>query len=69
MSDVVKKPIRVLLSTRAIAEAMSVSQDFIYTEIRDGQLQAIRIGREYRITRDEAVRYLTALQVPVPSDF
>ncbi len=56
----------VMLPTRAIAEVIGMSLDFVYSEIRDGELHAVKIGREYRIEQREAVRYVTALQVPVP---
>lgn len=55
-----------MLPTRAIADVLGMSLDFVYTEIRDGELRAVKIGREYRIEQAEAVRYLTSLQVPVP---
>lgn len=58
-----------MVAPRAIADVLAMSVDFVYTEIRDGELQAIKIGREYRIRTDEAVRYLTALQAPVPDEW
>jgi excisionase family DNA binding protein len=58
-----------MLPTRAIAEAIGMSIDFVYTEIRDGELDAVKIGREYRIRPSEAVRYLETLQVPVPPEW
>ena len=58
-----------LLPPRALAEAMSMSTDFIYTEIKSENIRAIRIGREIRIAKDEAVRYLEALQAPVPQEW
>ena len=55
-----------MLPPRAIADVIGMSLDFVYTEIRAGELEAIKVGREFRIERAEAVRYLRALHAPVP---
>ena len=58
-----------LLPPKVIAEHLSMSIDFIYTEIQSENLHAIKVGREWRVSTDEAVRYLGTLQAPVPVEW
>jgi excisionase family DNA binding protein len=58
-----------LLTPQVIADHLAVSVDFIYKEIKGDELHAIKVGREWRVVRAEAVRYLEALQAPVPEEW
>ena len=58
-----------LVPPREIADCLAMSVDFVYTEIKADNLRAIRIGRELRVPKDEAVRYLQSLQAPVPEEW
>ncbi len=54
-----------LLTVAEVAAIMRVSNMTVYRLIRGGDLPAIRVGKNYRIRRAEAQRYLTERSVPV----
>lgn len=60
------RPARTL---RDLADVTGMSVDFFYLEIDAGELRAAKFGREYRVPADEADRYLTAKQFPVPHEW
>ncbi len=47
-----------LLTVREVAEAMRVSNMTVYRLIKAGHLAAIRVGKNYRIRRQDVHRYL-----------
>ncbi len=66
MKTAVRTAVPLVVAPRDIADCLAMSVDFVYAEIKADNLQAIRVGRELRVAKDEAVRYLQALQAPVP---
>jgi excisionase family DNA binding protein len=57
-------PISRLLTVAEVATMMRVSRMTVYRLIRRGQLNAIRVGRNYRVKEDDLQRYLEAQVVP-----
>lgn len=66
MSDQVRAAV---VRPQAIATVLDVSVDKIYVDIKSGELRAVRIGRELRILRVEAVTYLEKMGVPIPAEW
>ena len=58
-----------MLPTRALADYLGMSIDFVCAEIKGGEIHAVRVGREYRIPQAEAVRYLQSIQAPIPDEW
>ena len=58
-----------LLTVGEVASLMRVSNMTVYRLIKSGQLAAIRVGKNYRIRRNDIDRYLTdrAVQIEDPS--
>lgn len=58
-----------LLTVGEVASLMRVSNMTVYRLIKSGQLAAIRVGKNYRIRRNDIDRYLTdrAVQIEEPS--
>lgn len=48
-----------LLRVREVAEALSVSTMTVYRLIKDGELQAFRVGHGWRVPEDDLRSYLT----------
>jgi excisionase family DNA binding protein len=60
MSDADGAPSRAILSTRQAAERLGVSRFRVIQFIREGRLEATKLGREYMIEEDalgRLVRY------------
>ena len=57
-------PISRLLTVAEVAAVIRVSRMTVYRLIRRGQLNAIRVGRNYRVKEDDLQRYLKAQAVP-----
>ena len=51
-------PISRLLTVAEVATVVRVSRMTVYRLIRRGQLNAIRVGRNYRVKEDDLRRYL-----------
>lgn len=66
MSDQVRVTV---VRPQAVADVLDVSVDKVYVDIKAGELPAVKIGRELRIIRSEAVAYLQRLQVPAPDEW
>lgn len=49
-----------------LAAEIGMSTNFIRGEITDGEIKAVKIGREYRIPVREVARYCKQLGWPVP---
>ena len=47
-----------LLTVGEVAQLMRVSNMTVYRLIKSGQLAAIRVGKNYRIRRNDVSRYL-----------
>ena len=47
-----------LLRVKEVADALSVSNMTIYRLIRDGELQAVRVGHGWRISEGDLAAYL-----------
>ena len=47
-----------LLTTEEVAEKLKVSKYTVYEMIKRGKIQALRIGRVYRITENDLDEYL-----------
>ena len=58
-----------LLTVGEVASLMRVSNMTVYRLIKSGQLAAIRVGKNYRIRRNDIDRYLTdrAVQIEEPN--
>jgi excisionase family DNA binding protein len=54
-----------LLTVGEVAQIMRVSNMTVYRLIKSGQLAAIRVGKNYRIRRNDVQRYLTDRAVRV----
>jgi excisionase family DNA binding protein len=52
-----------LLTVDEVAELMRVSRMTVYRLIRKGQLQAVRVGRNYRVRSQDLNAYLEAQAV------
>lgn len=48
------------LTVAEVAELLRVSNMTVYRLINAGQMNAVRVGRSYRITEDEVDRYVSA---------
>ena len=51
-----------LLTTNEAAELLQVSPDFIGKEIRLGRLAAYRVGREWRVSREQLETWLNMVE-------
>lgn len=58
-----RTPMSRLLTVAEVATVMRVSRMTVYRLIRRGQLQAIRVGRNYRVREDDLAAYLDAQAV------
>jgi excisionase family DNA binding protein len=56
-------PLSRLLTVAEVANVMRVSRMTVYRLIRRGQLQAIRVGRNYRVREDDLSAYLDSQAV------
>ncbi|RIK10176.1 MAG: hypothetical protein DCC49_04280 [Acidobacteria bacterium] len=54
-----------LLTVSEVASMMRVSNMTVYRLIKRGQLDAVRVGRSYRIRRQDLVSYLMRSSVQV----
>lgn len=54
-----------LLTVNEVAAMMRVSNMTVYRLIKRGQLDAVRVGRSYRIRRQDLVSYLMRSSVQV----
>lgn len=54
-----------LLTVNEVASMMRVSNMTVYRLIKRGQLDAVRVGRSYRIRRQDLVSYLMRSSVQV----
>ncbi len=52
-----------LLTVREVADAMRVSPMTVYRLIKSGDLEAIRVGRHFRISEHQMREYLEAQTV------
>jgi excisionase family DNA binding protein len=59
-------PLSRLLTVAEVANVMRVSRMTVYRLIRRGQLQAIRVGRNYRVREDDLSAYLDSQAVTGP---
>jgi excisionase family DNA binding protein len=57
-----------LLTAQEVADLLRVSSMTVYRLIRSGELPAVRVGRSYRVRRDDLHQYLD-LQVVDPAEF
>jgi excisionase family DNA binding protein len=54
-----------LLTVGEVAQVMRVSNMTVYRLIKSGQLAAIRVGKNYRLRRNDIDRYLNERSVNV----
>lgn len=52
-----------LMTVAEVAEVMRVSNMTVYRLIKDGQLSAFRVGKNYRVRQSDVDRYLTEREV------
>lgn len=57
-----------LLTVGEVAALMRVSNMTVYRLIKAGQLPAIRVGKNYRIRRQDVEQYLTDRSVNIPGE-
>jgi excisionase family DNA binding protein len=57
-----------LLTASEVADLLRVSSMTVYRLIRSGELPAVRVGRSYRVRREDLDAYLES-QVVDPHDF
>ncbi len=56
-------PDRPLLTARDVADALFFSKsDSIVAAVESGELRAVRVGNQYRISRAEAARWIRTLE-------
>ena len=56
-------PDKPLLTARDIADALFlVSTGPVTDAVDDGSIRAVRVGKQYRIARDEAARWIRSLE-------
>ena len=48
------------LTVAEVADMLRVSSMTVYRLIKSGELQALRVGKSYRLAEDEVDRYLAA---------
>jgi len=48
-----------LLSTQEVAKILGVSRVTVFNKIQSGELQALKVGRNYVIHRDELKQYMS----------
>jgi excisionase family DNA binding protein len=48
-----------LLTVNEVADLLRVSRMTVYRLIKDGQMKAIRVGRNYRLREDDVDEYLS----------
>jgi excisionase family DNA binding protein len=53
-----------LLTTKEVADRLKVSERWVTKQIQDGKLQAIDLGKGYRIYRSELDRFTKERQTP-----
>ena len=53
-----------LLTTKEVADILKVSERWVTKQIQDGKLQAIDLGKGYRIYRSELDRFTKERQTP-----
>jgi excisionase family DNA binding protein len=53
-----------LLTTKEVADELKVSERWVTKQIQDGKLQAIDLGKGYRIYRRELDRFIKERQTP-----
>jgi excisionase family DNA binding protein len=51
---------REILTPEQVADYLQVRKDTVYRYIRDGRLHAVRLGRSYRVTRENLELFLLA---------
>lgn len=51
-----------LLTTKEVADELKVSERWVTKQIQDGKLQAIDLGKGYRIYRSELDRFIRERQ-------
>lgn len=54
-----------LMTVREVAEMMRVSNMTVYRMIKGGELGAVRIGKNYRIRKNDVLAYLMRRSVRV----
>ncbi len=57
-----------LLTTREVADELRRSERWVINQIQAGELQAIDLGKGYRVYRSELDRYLKSKQTPRKKD-
>jgi excisionase family DNA binding protein len=57
-----------LLTVGEVANIMRVSTMTVYRLIKSGQLGAVRVGKNYRLRRDDIENYLTSRAVQVEGE-
>jgi excisionase family DNA binding protein len=57
-----------LLTTRDIAQYLSYHIETVRLYIKHGQLPAMKVGREYRILREDFEKFLEERKVTQPSE-
>ena len=63
MNEVITHSNDELLMPAEVAETLRINVLTVYSYIRRGDLNAIRLGRTYRITRDDLTRFLESKKV------
>lgn len=47
-----------VISVEKVAEILDISKNTAYALVRSGQIHGIKVGRQYRITKDALKKYL-----------
>ncbi len=51
---------REIMTPEQVADYLQIRKDTVYRYIRDGKLPAVRLGRSYRVQRENLDRFLLA---------
>lgn len=59
---------RTAWTVRELAASMHCDEDQVYAWIREGRLRVMPVGRTYRISEEERVRFFAELSAPAVAE-
>jgi excisionase family DNA binding protein len=61
--DIIFKNYPDVMDVKQVSEILGVSTKTVYKQIKDGELQCIKIGREFRIPKVSILNYLKVFNI------
>jgi excisionase family DNA binding protein len=58
-----------VLDVKQVSAVLGVSTKVVYRLLRDGTLESLKIGREFRVPKVNVMKYVKVFSVPLPSAF